>query len=87
MQPDTGTISLAGAEVRIDAPRTAHRLGIQTAFQEMTLVDDLSVLDNMLLPYGPVGPFGTIRRRQAHDLVLCWRVRRITTGFAAPVTS
>ena len=34
---------------------SAHRLGIQTAFQEMTLVGDLTVLDNMLLPYAPDG--------------------------------
>ena len=32
-----------------------HRHGIQTAFQEMTLVRDLTVLDNMLLPYAPDG--------------------------------
>ena len=36
------------------SPRAAHRRGIQTAFQEMTLVRDLTVLDNMLLPYAPV---------------------------------
>ena len=35
----------------------------------MTLVDDLSVLDNMLLPRGPSGPTGMIRRRQARALV------------------
>ena len=36
------------------------RHGIQTAFQEMTLVRDLTVLDNMLLPYAPQWP-------QRHD--------------------
>ena len=40
------------------------RAGIQTAFQEMTLVPDLSVLDNMLLPYAPQGPLGMIARRR-----------------------
>ena len=36
---------------------------MQTAFQEMTLVRDLTVLDNMLLPYAPVGVSGLIRAR------------------------
>ena len=56
-------IGLAGAEVRLRRPTDAHRLGIQTAFQEMTLVRDLTVLDNMLLPYAPVGLSGMVRRR------------------------
>ncbi len=35
----------------------------------MTLVDDLNVLDNMLLPRGPAGPTGMIRRRSARAVV------------------
>src|ERR1700677_76112 len=67
--PDSGRFTVFGREARLASPRASHARGIQTAFQEMTLVDDLTVLDNMLLPYGPVGPFGTIRRRKAHDMV------------------
>jgi ribose transport system ATP-binding protein len=63
--PDSGRFRVDGQPVRLGSPRAAHAHGIQTAFQEMTLVRDLTVLDNMLLPYGPVGPFGTIRRRRA----------------------
>ena len=47
------------------SPRAAHALGLQTAFQEMTLVRDLTVLDNMLLPYAPQGLTGLIRRGAA----------------------
>jgi ribose transport system ATP-binding protein len=67
--PDSGRFTVFGQEARLASPRASHARGIQTAFQEMTLVDDLTVLDNMLLPYGPVGLFGTIRRRKAHDMV------------------
>jgi ribose transport system ATP-binding protein len=67
--PDSGSISVHGRPVVIDGPRTSHRLGIQTAFQEMTLVRDLTVLDNMLLPYAPLGVLGTIRRRRAAEAV------------------
>jgi ribose transport system ATP-binding protein len=69
IRPDGGSVSVFGEEALLGSPRASHRHGIQTAFQEMSLVDDLTVLDNMLLPYGPVGPTGMIRRRQARDVV------------------
>jgi len=63
--PDSGSIEVFGQSARIDSPRAAHRLGIQTAFQEMTLVKDMTVLDNMLMPYAPLGPGAVIRRKTA----------------------
>ena len=60
---------LFGEAVRFASPRNSQARGIQTAFQEMTLVNDLTVLDNMLLPRGPSGLTGMIRRRQARALV------------------
>jgi ribose transport system ATP-binding protein len=63
--PDAGGIEIFGKPARLRSARVAHALGVQTAFQEMTLVPDLTVLDNMLLPYAPVGPVGLIRRRTA----------------------
>src|SRR6516225_9503710 len=47
IEPDHGTISLFGDEVYLRSPRVAHRHAVQTAFQEMTLTPDLTVLDNM----------------------------------------
>ena len=38
VQPDAGTITLGDEPVRLRQPADAHRHGIQTAFQEMTLV-------------------------------------------------
>ncbi len=69
IRPDAGTLRLFGQPVHLASPRAAHRLGVQTAFQELTLVRDLTVLDNMLLPYAPIGPFGLRRRRQGERLV------------------
>ncbi|KQT53794.1 ABC transporter [Aureimonas sp. Leaf454] len=62
IMPDKGTLRIDGAQVRLASPRDAHRAGIQTAFQELTLVRDLSVLDNMLLPRSPRSLFGTLKR-------------------------
>ena len=68
-RPDSGTLALSGQAVRLHGPRDAQAAGIQTAFQEMTLVGDLTVLENMLMPKAPTGPFGTIRRRAGRAAV------------------
>jgi ribose transport system ATP-binding protein len=68
-QPNSGGLRVFGEDARFASPRDAQALGIQTAFQEMTLVDSLTVLDNMLLPDGPAGFSGMIRRREARARV------------------
>ncbi len=65
--PDAGGMEIFGAPVRLGSPRDAHRQGIQTAFQEMTLVRNLTVLDNMLIPEAPVGPTGMMSRGRARQ--------------------
>lgn len=67
--PDSGEIELFGARVSLHEPAEAHRHGVQTAFQELTLVRDLTVTDNMLMPRAPRGPLGQLRRRQGEGLV------------------
>jgi ribose transport system ATP-binding protein len=64
IRPDSGDIAVAGARVRLASPRIAHRLGIQTAFQEISLLPNLSVAQNLLLPYEPVTPTGQLRSRE-----------------------
>ncbi|MDP7642856.1 MAG: ATP-binding cassette domain-containing protein, partial [Alphaproteobacteria bacterium] len=69
IRQDSGAVSLFGETVAIGRPLRAHRLGIHTAFQEMTLVDDLTVTQNMLLPYEPAPIIGQIDRRKSRRLV------------------
>jgi ribose transport system ATP-binding protein len=47
--PDAGTISWRGEEVSPATPTAAMRLGIATIYQELDLVDGLSVADNIFL--------------------------------------
>ena len=68
-EPDSGAFRLFGRPVRLASPRDAQRQGVQTAFQEMTLVGDLTVLENMMLPRAPTGRFGAIKRRAARAAV------------------
>src|SRR5450830_895529 len=63
--PSEGGFKLGGQEVSLSGPRAAHQSGIQTAFQEMIHVRNLTVLDNMLLPYGPVNALGMLKRKDA----------------------
>ncbi|MDR6292939.1 simple sugar transport system ATP-binding protein [Inquilinus ginsengisoli] len=48
-QPDTGTITSKGKEVSFASPRDARSHGIETVYQDLALVGDLSVFHNMFL--------------------------------------
>jgi ribose transport system ATP-binding protein len=47
--PEAGTIRWQGREVRLATPIAAMRLGIATIYQELDLVDGLTVADNVFL--------------------------------------
>ena len=47
--PDQGTIRVDGEAVTIESPRAAHDLGIITIYQELSLVDALTVGENIFL--------------------------------------
>ncbi|MER9679160.1 ATP-binding cassette domain-containing protein [Mesorhizobium sp. M0184] len=48
-RPDTGTIVSQGKEVRFASPRDARAQGIETVYQDLALIGDLSVFHNMFL--------------------------------------
>ena len=48
-QPDSGRIYLDGAEVRLRSVQDARAHGIETVFQDLALVDELSVFHNLFL--------------------------------------
>ena len=68
IRPDAGDIFLFGEPARLGDPRAAHRSGIQTAYQEISLIKDLTVTQNMLLPYEPAYLGGQVRRRRSEEL-------------------
>jgi ribose transport system ATP-binding protein len=47
--PDQGTIRVDGQPVTIESPRAAQQLGIITIYQELSLIDALSVGENIFL--------------------------------------
>jgi len=62
---DRGTVEIFGHEVRrVVEPAARRRLGVATAFQELSLIPDLSVAENLLLHDPPRGRFGLVQRRR-----------------------
>jgi D-xylose transport system ATP-binding protein len=47
--PDSGEITVDGAQAHIDSPATAQRIGIATVFQDLSLCDNLDVVANLFL--------------------------------------
>ncbi|MGV1791211.1 ATP-binding cassette domain-containing protein [Rhizobium lusitanum] len=48
-QPDTGKILSNGEETRFASPRDARARGIETVYQDLALIGDLSIYHNMFL--------------------------------------
>ncbi len=60
---DTGTIRLRGETVAFAGTADAHRRGVWTVFQELTLLPSLTVAENLFLTREPRGRGGLIDRR------------------------
>ncbi len=62
-QPDEGTIEWRGEHVRFANPLAAMRAGIATIYQELDLVDEMTVAENVFLGHEP-HVRGFVRRAQ-----------------------
>ena len=60
--PDSGTIRIAGRDASITRPSDAHAQGIRTAFQEISLIPDLTVAQNFFISEEPRNRLGFIGR-------------------------
>ncbi|MDX3527178.1 sugar ABC transporter ATP-binding protein [Streptomyces sp. ID05-39B] len=66
-QPDGGTIRWRGEPVVLRSPIAAMRLGIATIYQELDLVEHLSVAENVHLGHEPTAAGFVVRRRLARQ--------------------
>jgi simple sugar transport system ATP-binding protein len=48
-QPTSGTIRFEGAEIRLDSPTAARRLGIETVYQDLAVAPELDPAANLFL--------------------------------------
>ena len=74
--PDHGEICLKGDRFRPTSIVDANRLGVSTAFQELSLVPSLSVATNLALPDVPKNAIGLVSgrelRRRAEATLAQW---------------
>ncbi len=59
-QPDAGTITLDGQDLRFPTPDAASAAGVTAIHQETVLFDELTVAENIWLGHAPRGRFGLI---------------------------
>ncbi|MFF4277033.1 sugar ABC transporter ATP-binding protein [Streptomyces sp. NPDC001536] len=64
-QPDDGTITWRGEPVTLRSPIAAMRLGIATIYQELDLVEHLSVAENVHLGHEPTAAGFVVRGKAA----------------------
>jgi galactofuranose transport system ATP-binding protein len=72
-QPDEGSVTLSGTEIRPQNPSDALRLGIGTVYQEVNLLPNLSVAENLFMGrqqrrLGLID-FGQMKRRSSEIMV------------------
>jgi simple sugar transport system ATP-binding protein len=48
-QPDNGELFIEGVKTKLMSPAMSRRMGIETIYQDLALVDDLSIYRNMFL--------------------------------------
>jgi ribose transport system ATP-binding protein len=83
VQPNSGEIRIGGEVRSLKSPGVAQACGIQTAFQEMTQIRDLTVTQNLLLNCEPVSRFGFLRKREAEALASA-HLETLGLGFVDP---
>ncbi len=64
LQPDHGKILLNGKEIEISGPGHAASLGISIVYQQLSLVDTLSVADNIFANTQPLNRWGMINHQE-----------------------
>jgi ABC-type sugar transport system ATPase subunit len=59
-QPDQGTVRIRGEEVNITSPKQARSYGISTVYQDLALVNELTVAANLFLARNPMKRLGGV---------------------------
>lgn len=68
--PDEGRIEIDGQEVRIRGPQDTRKYRIAAVYQELSLIPQLTGMENILLAYEPANSLGFIDRKGLERAVL-----------------
>lgn len=69
VNPNNGQVLIDGKPVEIHNGQDSRRLGIATAFQDLSLIPTMSVRDNILLGNEPRNKFGMVDKKAADELI------------------
>lgn len=69
VSPNSGEILFNGQPVTIRSGVDSRKLGIATAFQDLSLVPTMSVRDNILLGNEPIAKMGLVDRKASNQLI------------------
>jgi simple sugar transport system ATP-binding protein len=69
-QPDEGQIFINDQAVTFHDPKEATSFGIGMVYQHFMLVPTMTVLENMIIGFEPMGRSGSISTQQARDRIL-----------------
>jgi simple sugar transport system ATP-binding protein len=70
VEPDSGTIRCDGEPVRIKSHKEAYQLGIETIYQDMGLVDDMTIARNIFLGRELTGALGFMKMKQMRETAM-----------------
>ncbi|WP_166345747.1 sugar ABC transporter ATP-binding protein [Phytoactinopolyspora limicola] len=82
--PDRASITIDGSPVAIHGPRDAHAHGVAAVYQQLSVVDDLTVTQNVVLGLEPTRRLGLLDRRAART-VAAEVLTRFSPAFAGSV--
>lgn len=78
--PDAGSVMIGGQELEFGQPGKSTELGVSTAFQELSLIPNLTVAENVLISELPTR-FGVVTRKsvegKARQILSDWGVNDI----------
>ncbi|MDR5815960.1 sugar ABC transporter ATP-binding protein [Caballeronia sp. LZ033] len=85
---DEGSIEIAGQKVAFDSPAKSREAGVAVVYQDLSLVESLSVGANLMLGREPRTRFGLVRQRELMAQVSAFlREHHIPLDPRAPVDS
>lgn len=69
-RPNDGEVFIEGKKVRINSPKEATALGIETVYQEQALVDSMSVARNFFMGREPVKWAGFLDKQKMNECMI-----------------
>lgn len=67
VNPDEGEVKIDGKVVEIKSGADARKCGVAVAYQDLSLIPQLSIADNIALGAEPMGRLGAVDRKKARE--------------------